>query len=203
MQIFKPPHFRRFRQDESGGTSVEFVLVFPIVFFFVIFIFMLAIDFFWLLTSQKAVETAAREAITRLPVATQLVEHGRVINYEGKSGTNAGEPCEPGDGCEPIQTYSCRGGSHLGSDCDVTRFNQIYAKVVDFAPLSINPSELTIRYEDSRLGRASESYIPLVTVELTQTRVLKAFDWIESAFDVGEPTTSTVAVTLVGEYLGN
>jgi len=195
-----------FRRDERGGATVEFVIVFPVLFFLVGFILLLAIDFFWMLTAQKAVERGAREAVTRLPVAGALVANGRIVNYTAVNGAAPGEPCEPGGNCVAVSSYSCRGGSHINDDptasCNATRFNDVYTAVLRLAPNTILPEDLTITYEDSGLGRASESYIPLVKVELEQSRLLSSFKWIDGFFAVGSPTQPTVTSSLVGESLG-
>lgn len=201
------PDLRRFlSRDDAGGATVEFVIIFPVLIFLVGFIFLLAVDFFWMLTSQKAVERGAREAITRLPVAGALIDQGRVINYGSNVGASPGVPCQPGGFCTTVNTYSCRGGAHLTADataeCDATRFNEIYNVVLNLAPNTILPEDLTITYQDSGLGRATESYIPLVTVELQQARILSSFKWIDSFFSVGSPTQPTVAAALVGESMG-
>lgn len=207
MRAFKSRVSEFLKKDQSGSTTVEIVIIFPVILFFAIFVFLLALDFFWLLTSQKAVERGAREAITSLPVAEKLVENGQIITYSEKSGFDAGVACEPSGRCETIATYSCRGGTYLSTNsntgCDAAIFNRIYTAVRDLAPNGILPSDVTVTYEDSLLGRGSESYIPLVTVELKQTRVLGAFRWIDSFFSVGDPIEHTVAVTLVGESLSN
>lgn len=206
MRVFKVSKYT-FWKDERGGASVEFVIIFPVLFFLVGFILLLAIDFFWMLTSQKAVERGAREAIVRLPVAGALIEQGRVINYQSLGSVRPGTACEPQTICQAVSTISCRGGAFLDDDpaaaCDTARFNEIYSVVQRLAPNGIEPRDLTITYEDSGLGRASESYIPLVTVQLEQTRVLMAFQWIDAFFAVGNPTQSIVAASLVGEHLGN
>ena len=198
---------RKLLEDQRGGASVEFVIIFPVLFFLVGFILLLAIDFFWMLTSQKAVERGAREAIVRLPVPGTLIDQGRIINYSSAGTVRAGVACEPDSNCQPIATIACRGGEFLDDDptaaCNQARFNEIYTVVQRLAPNGIEPRDLTITYEDSGLGRASESYIPLVTVQLEQTRVLWAFQWIDSFFAVGSPTQSIVAASLVGEHLGN
>ena len=200
-------NFPRFFRDISGAATVEFVIVFPVMFFFFGFILLLATDFFWMLTSQKAVERGARTAITRLPVADALVDQGRVVNYVTNSGVLAGTSCEPQGNCVAVPTYSCRGGSYIDADpaaeCDATRFGDVFAVVQNLAPNTIQPEDLTITYEDSGLGRATESYIPLVTVELSQSRFLGSFRWIDSFFDVGSPSQPTVAAALVGESMGH
>lgn len=195
------------KDDSRGGATVEFVIIFPVMFFMIGFILLLAIDFFWMLTSQKAVERGAREAITRLPVAEVLVEQGRIINYDRVGSAPDGEPCEPGGNCVAVATYTCRGGSHINDDptaaCSATRFTEIYNEVLRLAPNTILPENLTITYEDSGLGRATESYIPLVTVELQQARPLSSFSFVDSFFAVGSPTQPTVAAALVGEGMGS
>lgn len=201
----KISHF--LRRDTSGGATVEFVIVFPVLFFFVGFILLLAIDFFWMLTSQKAVERGAREAITRLPIAEVLIDQGRIINYALTSSADAGEPCQPGGNCAAVATYSCRGGTYINQNpaasCSSASFAEIYNIVLDLAPNTILPEDLTITYEDSGLGRATESYIPLVTVELQQARILSSFQWIDKFFAVGTTAQPTVAASLVGEHMGN
>jgi len=119
-----------FFKDEDGGPTVEFVIIFPILFFFVGFILLLAFDFFWMLTMQKAVERGARMAVTV-------------------------------------------------------------------------PADVTITYEDSGLGRATESYIPLVTVELNQGNGLSSFKWLDGIFSFGNAVQPSVAAAFVGENLGN
>lgn len=212
---------RRFiRQDEAGNATVEFVIVFPVLMMLVGFIFLIAVDFFWTLTSQKAVELGARAAITRLPVADVLVNHGRVVSYEMMrdtpgdittnyaSGTQSGTPCEPGGYCEEIAAVSCRGGVHLdtGPDalCNAQRFTAIYDAVMEIAPGSTLPADLTITYTDSGLGRATESYIPLVTVTLDQSRQLHSLAWLKRFISTApQGTAPTVTASLVGEHLGN
>ncbi len=202
-------NFKNFlKGDTSGSATVEFVIIFPVLFFFVGFILLLAFDFFWMLTSQKAVERGARLAVTMLPVPDALIEQGRVINYTLTTSADDGEPCLPGGNCAAVPTYSCRGGTYINQStspyCNVTRFNQIYDVVRNLAPNSIVPADLTVTYEDSGLGRATESYIPLVTVELQQTRVLSSFTWLERFFPIlGNTAVPTVAAAFVGENMGN
>lgn len=213
--------FKRFlRDDEKGNATVEFVIVFPVLIGLVGFVFMLSVDFFWTLTSQKAVERGARAAITRLPVADALVDHGKVVLYQMEhdtpgdittnyaTGTQAGTPCEPGGFCMDIPTYSCRGGTYLSQNpaaaCNAQRFTAIYAAVMELAPGSILPGDITITYTDSGLGRATESYIPLVTVSLDQSRQLLSFNWLKTFFgSTANGTAPTVTASLVGEHLGN
>ncbi len=199
---------RFLKNDTNGNATVEFVIIFPVLIFFVGFILLLAFDFFWMLTSQKAVERGARMAVTKLPVAGVLIENGRVINYELITAANDGEPCLPGGNCAAVASHSCRGGTYINQStspyCDVTRFNEIYDTVRQFAPNSIIPADLTITYEDSGLGRATESYIPLVTVELRQTRVLSSFNFLDRFFPtLANTAVPTVAATFVGENMGN
>ncbi len=198
---------RFLKHDTDGGPSVEFVIIFPILFFFVGFILLLAFDFFWMLTSQKAVERGARLAVTRLPVAGALIEGGRIINYDLTTNANDGEPCFPGGNCAAVTTYSCRGGGFINqipaASCNIARFNEIYNEVRRFAPNSIIPDDLTITYLDSGLGRATESYIPIVVVELQQTRVLSSFKWVDRFFSLGPTAQPTVAAAYIGENMGN
>jgi|GEM_PF-2981611 len=208
MKSFRMNLAHFLKRDTSGNATVEFVIIFPVLIFFVGFILLLAFDFFWMLTSQKAVERGARLAVTKLPVADVLVESGRIINYSLVTAANDGEPCLPGGNCAAVPTYSCRGGTYINQStspyCDVTRFNEIYDMVRQFAPNSIIPADLTITYEDSGLGRATESYIPLVTVELAQTRVLSSFNFLDKFFPTLTNTTvPTVAAAFVGENMGN
>jgi len=202
------PRFTRFlKEDTDAGPTVEFVIIFPVLFFFVGFILLLAFDFFWTLTSQKAVERGARLAVTRLPVPDALIAQGRIINYELITAADDGEPCNPGNNCAAVPTYSCRGGSYINQTtapfCNPTRFNEIFTVVRNFAPNTILPEDLTITYEDSGLGRATESYIPFVTVELKQNRVLSSFKWIDRYFSIAATNTPTVTAAFVGENMGN
>ena len=196
-----------FFKDEDGGPTVEFVIIFPILFFFVGFILLLAFDFFWMLTMQKAVERGARMAVTQLPIAGALVDQGRIINYELITTADVGASCEPGGNCAAVATYSCRGGGYINQNtaalCDATRFTEIYNEVRRFAPNSIVPADVTITYEDSGLGRATESYIPLVTVELNQGNGLSSFKWLDGIFSFGNAVQPSVAAAFVGENLGN
>jgi len=211
---------RFFVKDQAGNATVEFVIVFPVLIGLVGFVFLLSVDFFWTLTSQKAVERGVREAITRLPVPDALVEHGKVITYSLSrstpgdittnyaTGTQSGTPCLPAGLCAEIAEISCRGGTYLdtspGAACNAQRFTAIYDAVMTMAPGSILPGDLTITYTDSGLGRATESYIPLVTVTLDQSRQLVSFRWLKTFFgSTSDGTAPTVSASLVGEHLGN
>ena len=212
---------RRFLcDDQSGNATVEFVIVFPVLIGLVGFVFLLAVDFFWTLTSQKAVERGVREAIVRLPVADALVKHGKIITYDllhdtpgdlttnYATGTQSGIPCLPDGLCEAVPTMSCTGGAALDTspavNCNPQRFTAIYDAVMEMAPGSILPGDLTITYTDSGLGRATESYIPLVTVTLDQSRQLISFRWLQTFFGTTSTGTApTVTASLVGEHLGN
>lgn len=206
--------------DQSGNATVEFVIVFPVLIGLVGFVFLLSVDFFWTLTSQKAVERGVREAVTRLPVSDALVQHGKIVTYDllrdvpgdittnYATGTQSGTPCLPQGLCAEIPVISCRGGEHLdttpGIGCNAQRFTAIYDAVMDMAPGSILPGDLTITYTDSGLGRATESYIPLVTVTLDQSRQLISFQWLKTFFgSTPDGTAPTVTASLVGEHLGN
>ena len=207
MKALRPRFTRFLKEDTDAGPTVEFVIIFPVLFFFVGFILLLAFDFFWTLTSQKAVERGARLAVTRLPVPDALIAQGRIINYELITAADDGEPCNPGNNCAAVPTYSCRGGSYINQTtapfCNPTRFNEIFTVVRNFAPNTILPEDLTITYEDSGLGRATESYIPFVTVELKQNRVLSSFKWIDRYFSIAATNTPTVTAAFVGENMGN
>ncbi len=207
MQGFRVKFSEFLKRDTDGGPTVEFVLVFPVLFFFVGFILLLAFDFFWMLTSQKAVERGARLAVTRLPVPEALIENGRVVNYDLITAADDGEPCFPGGNCAAVTTYSCRGGSYINQNtaasCNVTRFNEIYNEVRRFAPNGVQPDDLTITYLDSGLGRATESYIPIVVVELQQSRVLSSFKWVDRFFPIATGSQPAVSAAYVGENMGN
>lgn len=219
--------FIRFlRKDDRGNATVEFVIVFPVLIGLVAFVFMLSVDFFWTLTSQKAVERGARAAITRLPVPGALIKHGKIVTYEPFNisdpgdgapvvtnyitGSQSGVPCQPSGFCAAIDTYSCRGGSYLNEPgnedalCDAQRFTAIYDAVKTLAPGSVLPGDITITYTDSGLGRATESYIPLVTVTMDQSGQLLSFAWLKRIFgSTADATAPSVAASLVGEHLGN
>ena len=207
MKSFRLRASRFLKDDIDAGPTVEFVIIFPVLFFFVGFIFLMAFDFFWTLTSQKAVERGARLAVTRLPIPDALVDQGRIINYSLISSADDGEPCNPGNNCAVVPTYSCRGGTYINQStapfCNPTRFNEVFNIVRDFAPNGILPEDLTITYEDSGLGRATESYIPFVTVELKQNRVLSSFKWIDRYFSIATTVQPTVTAAFVGENMGN
>jgi Flp pilus assembly protein TadG len=204
----------RFLKDRAAGPTVEFVIIFPVLIFFVFFVFLLSVDFFWMLTAQKAVERGVREAVVRLPSANALVDPAtgslRVYTVPSSSPAVPGDDCTPAVGaslCNGFATVSCTGGSTVSSDgapdsCTPARMEAIVEAVQKFIP-SAEPADITVTYSDSLLGTAFGPYIPLVTLELQQSQEVFAFSWVDDIFNVGTAQQPTVSSSLIGELLEN
>lgn len=190
--------FRRYRKDESGAATVEFVLVFVPLIMIIFFIFEMAMAYHWALAAQKGVEKGARLAITQLPVHDTLVDtNGRIKTYDLAGTTVAGDLCLFTGRCTYVPTAVCTGGIYLDGACDATRFATLLSAVSQHA-YGLRPENLTVSYRESGLGRATEPFVPIVTVTISS----RAFPLGLSLFSV-DTQLPAVSASLVGEFLQN
>lgn len=166
--------WNRFWQDDRGGPTIEYTIIFGPLMFMMFFVFEMAVAYHWALSAQKAVETGARTAAVSAPAVNEItIESGiraRVVNRDLSEDGTLGGPCYLGH-CAPMPTVWCSGGTRLaenagsGMTCDAARFQAIYDSVLAMT-YSVAPEDVTIIYEDLDLGFAGEPYVSMVTVSI-------------------------------------
>jgi hypothetical protein len=187
----------RFRREEDAAATVEYVIVFVPLMTMIFFIFEMAMAYHWTLAAQKGVENGVRFAVTQLPIHSGLLDdEGRVVIYQKSGGATPGQLCYFGTNCSAIATLSCTGGAALAPECEATRFGQLVQVVAQHA-YGLDPADLSITYEESGLGRATETVIPIVTVSIAS----REFPLGLSLLGV-DTMLPAVSASLVAESLG-
>lgn len=157
---------RRFLRGGDASATVEYALIFVPLMVMIFFIFEMAMAYHWALAAQKGVENGVRYAVTLAPIHASLIAaDGTVARYEKAEAARAGDLCYFGTNCTSLVTVSCQGGSLMGDDCDAGRLGQLL-QVVGAHAYGLEPENLMVTYEESGLGRATETVIPIVTVSI-------------------------------------
>lgn len=189
---------RRFRRDEEAAATVEYVIVFVPLMVMIFFIFEMAMAYHWALAAQKGVENGVRFAVTQLPVHASLIDtDGTIVKYQKTGSTEAGDLCYFGTNCTAIAPVTCTGGSSLAGDCSAARMAQLLA-VVSVHAYGLEPESLSITYDESGLGRATETVIPMITVSISSREFPLGLSLL--GIDTRLPA---VSATLVAENLGS
>ncbi|GIX13964.1 MAG: hypothetical protein KatS3mg118_1923 [Paracoccaceae bacterium] len=188
----------RFLREEGAAATVEYVLVFVPLMVMIFFIFEMTMAYHWALAAQKGVENGVRLAVTQLPIHSALIDSdGTVARYQRVGAARPGDLCYFGTSCTTIPTVTCRGGSLLDPDCSAERMAQLMAVVAVHA-YGLQPESLSIRYEESGLGRATEPVIPIITVSISSREFPLGLSLL--GIDTRLPA---VSATLVAENLGS
>jgi len=201
MRVRARHMFRRFARQESGAAMVEFAIVAPF-FFFLIF---LALDFgifsSFNLMSEKAVQIAARTAVTRPAACAGVPERHEAgtITPLPRFGTN----CRAGTNiCAAVSTVSCSG------DATNPTAAEIWGRIGPLLPGGTGIDDLTFTYaQDSSMGYLGGPFTAIVTVDLD----LPEFNFISPVGSliglVGGPNDvdsldyRTISITLPAEDL--
>jgi Flp pilus assembly protein TadG len=154
---------RRFSSDEAGSTLVEFAIVMPL---FLLILFAL-IDFgrmgFEYVMANKAVQMAARVAVTRPPACAGVPEiNTRGAVPAGTTPPNFGTNCRAGNTvCAAPATVSCFGNTNNATAAE------IWNTVRVLMPVGAQVSNLHFSYiYTSELGFLGGPYVPMVNVEI-------------------------------------
>lgn len=181
------PLVRAFGRDRRGASSVEFVLVLPVVALMIFGMFDVGM-FAWRINMlEKATQAGARYAAVTDVVPSNLVTTGyvgRVVSVNGSNVTlEQGDPI-PAEALDPIDcsgagtttatSVTCTCLASTQAPCptpgnSLAAFNAILARMRVMDP-SVNASNLMVQYRGSGLGYAGDpdgmEVSPLVTVRL-------------------------------------
>lgn len=153
---------RRFGDDDSGTTLVEFAVVFVI---FLVLMFAL-VDFgrmaYRFVVADKAMQIAARVATVRpaaCPGVPELYGRGSsTVNPPYRFGTSCNEDTGI---CENPGTITCAG------DASNPTAVEVWNRIQPLMPTDAGIGNLRFRYDhDANLGFLGGPYTPIVTVEL-------------------------------------
>jgi Flp pilus assembly protein TadG len=188
-----------FRRIEDASATVEYAVIFVPLVVLIFFTFEMAMAYHWALAAQKGVENGVRYAVTQPPIRKDLIdpEDGSVVTYRLAGTAVAGDLCYFGTNCSEIPTVSCTGGAAMAPECDANRFGQLL-QIVSQQAYGVEPENLTVTYEESGLGRATETVIPIVTVSIAS----REFPFGLSLMGI-DTRLPAVSATLVAENLGN
>ncbi|MEM9050000.1 MAG: hypothetical protein AAGC92_14925 [Pseudomonadota bacterium] len=177
---------------------MEYVLIFVPLIVMIFFIFEMAMAYHWALAAQKGVENGVRYAVTQTPIHNSLVDtDGTIVKYDMTGSTEAGDLCYFGTNCTAIASVTCTGGPSLASECDAARMSTLLSVVSEHA-YGLDAESLTITYDESGLGRATETVIPIITVSISAREFPLGLSLL--GIDTRLPA---VSATLVAENLGS
>lgn len=156
---------RRFRKAESGASLIEYAIVISL--FLLVFFAILdfgRLGFNWVMT-EKAMQRAARIAITREPVCDGVPETHR---RGSDTGVAYGALCRDGAGiCENAGRQQCV-LSAAPINCEVASAStaaEIWCIINPILPSNATPRNIRVSYSfDQNLGFLGGPYTPMVEV---------------------------------------
>ena len=158
---------RRFSDDQSGTTMVEFAICISL---FLLILFAI-IDFGRLgynwVVAEKGMQQAVRIAAVRPPVCANVpLFHARADTSTGFYP--AGTLCRSVSGLCEVVNRQCTLAAPDGTRPEATTAaNEIWSAVENLLPQGATKANVLIRYEyDQRLGFLGGPYVPLITAEL-------------------------------------
>lgn len=151
---------RRYLRRESGGPTIEFVVVLLPFLALVFFVMEVAFAFFFAETVDKAAHFGARMAIVEAPAVAAVAS----VRNQAAPGFSTGHCSETPSPCQrpSPDTWTCSGG---GAGCDATAFAAIVAEMRRITP-SIQAEHVTVTYAYGQLGSVGELMRPTVIVEV-------------------------------------
>ena len=193
-----------FLRDESGGPTVEFVVIAVPMLSLFVFVTQVCISYFSLVSVQDAAHRAARIAAT-LPIAHcgALRNSENERSYEldeqrfadlpargiDRACLNDPSPCLPMTG-----EWVCTAAAVEQGVCDDLAMRTIF----DRANIpGVGVENLTVTYRDSRLGDVDGPVVPMITVEIQPSSIDLRNFFYDQLSDVPPVTASAV-----GEAVG-
>lgn len=191
---------RRFRRSEEGASLIEYAIVISL--FLLIFFAILdfgRLGFNWVMT-EKAMQRAARIAVTRDPVCSGVPEtHARGPN----NGFGYGALCRDDAGvCANAGRQVCV-LSTTPINCDTastSTADEIWCIINPILPSNATPRNIRVSYSfDQNLGFLGGPYTPMVEVAVvTQEDVPQIVDSEELRFDFITPLPGLAALIGAG-----
>ncbi len=194
-----------FARDDRGGATVEFVILFVPLMALVLLAAQVSISYFFLLTATDAAARGARLAATLPPshcAALRNAEGDMIYMLDKKVSETLPEtaaeryclndpsPCRP----LPASRWTCTVADVNAGVCDRAVFDAVAREM---AGPGVDPEEIEIVYEDSRLGEAGGRVVPLVTVRV------RAFDFaFRSLFWEKTSALPPISASIIGESMG-
>lgn len=198
MIVSNPKSLKALLREEDGGPTIEYLLVFVGMIFFIFFAFQVIVGFYFSASAEKAAERGARLAAVREPAVT-----GFNVRNTPAPGADADQLCANG-GCLPQNpgVWTCTGGTSPG--CNAAAFNAIYTEIRRYTYVA-NPGDVTISYTDTgAMGYATGPFTPLIEVSITPSWQIDTFSGISSflGFLPDSITLPTLRATAIGGGLG-
>ena len=187
---------RRYARDEAGASLIEYTVV--IVLFLLVFFAILdfgRLGFNWVMT-EKAMQRAARIAVTRPPVCGGVPDtHTR----QGSSTAAFGTLCRVGGVCVDGGTQQCV-LSAGPIDCASAGINsdtatEIWCILQPILPSNATPQNIRMTYSyDQNLGFVGGPYVPMVEVGVVTAADINIPNSQELRFDFLTPLPALAAI---------
>lgn len=195
----------RFRVDTRGSTTVEFVLLLPLL-LILIFGVMDIGGYAWQLNlNSKAVQFGTRLAVVTGPVATGLTTETYVAKVVGGTTLTQGDTIPAA--ALPVMTCTSTDSTCLSctlTNClrDAAAFTRIVTRMQGIAP-TIQAANVTVEYRGSGLGYAGDpngmEIAPLTTIRLTNVNYKPIMGLIFGSQGITMPSTSYTLTMEDGE----
>lgn len=182
---------RRFRQNESGATLVEFTLVFMLLMLLTFGLIEFGVVLYQYNAAETATAVGARFVATRGPVVTGVSDCGVATN------ATAGTFCSAVSGSNSW-TITCNASAPAGG-CQGAALSALVAEMRRFDP-DIEAQNVQVVFRGAGLGFVGRgSPVPMVTVRLTGMQ----YDFIalDDLLGFGTLTMPGFDATVVGEDL--
>ena len=161
---------RKHARDESGASLIEYTVV--IILFLLVFFAILdfgRLGFNWVMT-EKAMQRAARIAVTREPVCAGVPE---IHTREGASTEAFGTLCRVGGVCVNGGVQQCTLAAAdvgCGDDINANTATEIWCILEPILPSNAIPQNIEVSYTyDQNLGFVGGPYTPMVEVGTVTT----------------------------------
>ena len=152
-------------QDESGATTIEFVVVFLAFISMMMFVIELTLYQFSMASLEKAAQAGVRYAVVSAPAARNVE-----LENDPRGSARAGAACSPGSGsaCDRLTRRECR-GSNMGT-CRAAQLDAIVRYMRQYNG-AIQRRNVTVIYDDTGIGFAGGPSTPMVTVSISGVQV--------------------------------
>ncbi len=184
---------RRFGNNTSGATTIEFVIVFLGFITMIFFVIETTLYQFSLASLEKAAQAGVRAAVTSPAVATGVPQ--RIAKQS--TGVFGYKCTDAAAKCISFGTVSC-----TGSACGAAPFARILAHMKGFNG-RIAAENVTVTYSDVGIGFAGGPTVPMVTVQIDNVPYDAGIFGLLLSNATGLAALPRRAATMTGEDLGS
>lgn len=188
-----PSLLRRFSNNTSGATTIEFVVVFLGFIAMIFFVIETTLYQFSVASLEKAAQAGVRAAVTSPAVAAGVPE--RIA--KDATGVFGYKCTDAAAKCISFGTVSCTGAA-----CTAAPFGRILTHMKGFNG-RIAAENVTITYTDVGIGFAGGPTVPMVTVQINNVPYEAGIFALLLSTTTGVAVLPRRAATMTGEDLAS